>query len=156
MTQFPATRFDPAQLRALADAAGPKTYARGESYAGGQVSLLSLSTDRVIAEAYGTENYAVRLLGGGSSFTGSCNCPAFDAAGFCKHMVAVALTANAVLADGEELDSLCSELAAHLASFGHQELIAYACERAETNPALFRRIAVDAGLTPRIVEDEDW
>lgn len=98
----PATappRFDPQALRELA---GEAVFARGEAYhRGGQVELLSDDGRRVLARVLGTEVYRSELRGGGTEIDGTCSCPAFADHGFCKHLVATALAANAAAGAGE-------------------------------------------------------
>ena len=144
------TRFDPATLR---ERAGAKSFARGEGYANpGQVDLLSMATDRIIAEVHGGESYGVRLLGSGSKIDATCDCPAFEDAGFCKHIVAVALLTNEMLEAGAATDTLIADIRTYLASFTKDGLVDYALGLAESIPPLFRRLGYDADLEPR----DDW
>ena len=158
MSKASAPRFDPAAIKRAADAAGAKCYARGEGYfQQGQVALLSISQDKVIARAFGSETYAVRLTGEAMRIEGECTCPAFEDAGFCKHMVAAMLTANAAFAAGEKPDDRCAAIEAHLQALGHAELVGLITRLAETTPSLFRRLAADAGQPcPDDNFDEDW
>src|SRR6267378_4800633 len=90
-------RFDIGRLRELA---GEKAFARGEAYYhGGQVQILVLEPGRVLAQVAGTEDYRTELTGRGKEIDGACSCPAFEDWGFCKHMVAAALAANAAGSD---------------------------------------------------------
>ena len=50
----------------------------------------------MLAQVAGTEDYRVNLIGKGETIKGECTCPAFDDYGFCKHMVATALSANEI------------------------------------------------------------
>ena len=85
-------RFDVATLRKLA---GAKVFARGEEYhADGQVELLSVERNRVLAQVAGSEDYRTVLTGRGKKIGGECSCPAYTDWGFCKHMVAAALAVN--------------------------------------------------------------
>src|SRR6266851_1467203 len=87
-------RFDVTALRNLA---GGKVFERGEDYHDdGQVEILSLEPERVLAEVAGTDDYRIVLTGRGKKIGGECSCPAFSDWGFCKHMVATALAANEV------------------------------------------------------------
>src|SRR5581483_8636720 len=86
-------RFDVETLRELA---GKKAFARGEEYFDAElVEILIIEPARVLAQVAGSENYRTELRGRGKSVDGHCSCPAFRDFGFCKHMVAVALAANA-------------------------------------------------------------
>ena len=89
-----APQFDRDHLRKLA---GDKVYARGVAYhANGQVEIVTIEPNRVVAEVTGSEVYRSELNGSGEHFSGGCSCPAFSDWGFCKHLVATALAANAV------------------------------------------------------------
>ncbi len=92
-------RFDVAVLR---EQAGPKVFARGEEYhRDGQVDLLSVERNRVLAQVTGSEDYRTVLTKRGKKIGGECSCPAFRDWGFCKHMVATGLAANDVADDGQ-------------------------------------------------------
>jgi uncharacterized Zn finger protein len=146
----PAPRFDPQAIKNIADLVGPKCFARGVAYAEqGQIGILAIAEDRVIAEAYGTEVYSVRLTGAKKRIAGTCTCPAFDDSGFCKHMVAAMLVTNAQLEAGEMPDQICEGMAAFLARMSDAKLRSFIMELAETNSSLFRRLAFEAGLEPR-------
>ena len=94
------TRFD---LAAIRRQAGGKTFERGKEYFEDDcVEILSLEPKRVIAQVAGTEDYrTVVTVDGKEEYGGECSCPAFGDFGFCKHMVAAALAANAVKDDSE-------------------------------------------------------
>jgi uncharacterized Zn finger protein len=97
MTTKHRARFDIDVLRELA---GGKVFARGEAYyRDGQVEILVIEPGRVLAQVAGTEDYRTKLTGHGKNFDGECTCPAFEDWGFCKHLVATALTVNALRAD---------------------------------------------------------
>lgn len=150
MTAPTTPRFDPATLLATA---GAKVFARGEGYANpGQISLLSIAPDRIIAEVIGSETYGVRLTGSGTDMGGHCDCPAFEDAGFCKHIVAVALFVNESLEAGAKADTLVADIRTYLASFTKDGLVDYVASLAESLPQLFRRLGYDADLEPR----DDW
>ncbi len=58
-------RFD---IEAIRDLVGATTFSRGEAYhRGGQVELLSLAPDRVLAQVAGTEDYTTQLVGRGDT-----------------------------------------------------------------------------------------
>ncbi len=93
-------RFD---VDALRDLAGAKVFARGEIYQrDGQVRILALEPGRVLSQVAGTEDYRTELNGRGKQISGAVLvAPAFEDWGFCKHMVATALAANAEGGDAE-------------------------------------------------------
>src|SRR5437588_11373389 len=89
---MPQRRFEPGALR---EPAGDKIYARGEAYCReGNVSIIRIDTRCVLAQVGGTD-YRCEIKGRGKRIDGECSCPAFEDRGFCKHLVATALTANA-------------------------------------------------------------
>jgi uncharacterized Zn finger protein len=93
MTANSKPRFD---IKALRQIAGDKVFERGEEYfSDGQVEILSVEPGRVLAQVAGTEDYRTVLTGRAAKIGGECSCPAFGDWGFCKHMVATALAANA-------------------------------------------------------------
>src|SRR5919197_5163987 len=93
-------------LDTVRELAGGKAFARGqEYYRDGSVELLSVTPKRVVAQVAGTEDYRTVLTGRGTEIDGECSCPAFEDWGFCKHMVATALAANAA-GDGAEAEAV--------------------------------------------------
>jgi uncharacterized Zn finger protein len=145
MTKTGLPRFDPGELAALA---GDRAFARGEAYhRDGQVTILSLTADRVLAQVAGTEDYRVTLSGRGRAIGGSCTCRAFEEYGFCKHMVATALAANEAAANGQAdgADSL-GRIRAHLKTKSVDALVDLIADMAERDPALFRKLDLAAGI----------
>jgi uncharacterized Zn finger protein len=146
ITKTHLPRFDPGELAALA---GDRAFARGEAYhRGGQVAILSLTADRVLAQVAGTEDYRVTLSGRGRAIDGSCSCRAFEDYGFCKHMVATALAANEAAASGqaEGTDAL-GRIRAHLRTKSVDALVDLIADLAERDPALFRKLDLAAAIT---------
>jgi uncharacterized Zn finger protein len=136
-------RFDVAALRELA---GEKTFARGEAYhRGGQVRMLTNEPGRILAQVEGAENYRTHLVGRDRRIGGACSCPAFQDRGFCKHMVAVALAANAndVEAEGE---GALSRIRNHLKRKDVNALVAMIVDIAERDPAVFRKLDMAAAV----------
>jgi uncharacterized Zn finger protein len=108
-------RFDIEAVRGLV---GDKVFARGEAYhRDGQVRILTIEPDRVLAQVAGSENYRTHLVGRGKKPAGACSCPAFMDRGFCKHMVALALTANAGGGETEEI-GVTARIRRHLTDKG--------------------------------------
>ncbi len=143
MTGQAAPRFDVAAVQRLA---GGKTFSRGESYFRyGQVTIISLGPSRVLARVEGTEDYRTRLTGRGRSVGGDCSCPAFEDQPFCKHMVAVALAANAA---GNEVEAPGGDPVArirdHLMARDAQALVDMIIDLAEQDPDLFRKLDLAA------------
>ena len=138
MTVENLQRFDVAALKRLAGGA----FARGEAYhREGRVDILAIEPRRVLARVSGTEDYRVNLLGAGETIKGECDCPAFDDYGFCKHMVATALAANAT-GHGEQSSGVLARIRAHLEDKSNGVLVAMIVELAERDPALFRKLEI--------------
>lgn len=63
------------------------------------MEILRQEPGRVAARVSGTEDHRTVPTGSGTDIGGQCSCPAFEDWGFCKHLVAVALTADESDAD---------------------------------------------------------
>jgi uncharacterized Zn finger protein len=134
-------RFD---VDALQDLAGDKVFARGEAYhRDGQVAILSIGPNRVLARVAGTEDYRTELTGRGKKIGGSCSCPAFEDWGFCKHMVAAALAANEAAGTAEG-DGAFARIRDYLKSKSVDSLVEMIMELAERDAALFRKLDLAA------------
>src|SRR5690349_9276703 len=154
MTKRTVLRFD---VDALRDHAGDRAFARGETYhRGEQVRILLIDPARIVAQVSGSEDYRTELTGRGKSIGGHCSCPAFSDYGFCKHMVAVGLAANA-LGDDAGAGAL-SQMRDHLRSKSVDFLADMIVEMAERDLSLFRKLELgattaqldDAGLEARL------
>ena len=145
MTIKTRPRFDIETLRELA---GEKVFARGEAYhRDGTVQILAIDRRRVLAQVEGTDDYRTEVTGRGRQIGGECSCPAFSDWGFCKHMVATALAANAAGgdADGEGADPL-SRIRDHLRAKSVDALVQIIVDLAERDAALFRKLDVAAAV----------
>ena len=137
-----APRFD---LDALRSVAGETVFARGQDYhRKGQVTILSIEQNRVLARVSGTEDYRTVLTGRGKKIGGECSCPAFEDWGFCKHMVATALAAN----DGGETAAddagALSRIRRHLQKKTAGALVEMIIGLAERDTELFRTLELAA------------
>lgn len=136
-------RFD---IDALRDRAGDVTFERGTAYhRDGLVEIQRLDPDRVLARVVGTEDYRIALTGIGASFGGECSCPAYRDQGFCKHMVATALAANAAVGhalsgEAAEFDDTSTRIRRHLRTKGVESLVELVMELAVRDPILFSRL----------------
>lgn len=131
-------RFD---IDVLRETAGAKVFARGEAYhRDGQVQILVVKPERVLAQVTGTEDYRTELRGYGNSIDGECSCPAFEQFGFCKHMVATALAANDFRADEVESGGALGRIRDHLRQKGIDALVEMIVGLVEQDPALFRKL----------------
>lgn len=139
MTATGRPRFD---LEALQERAGTTTFARGKAYhREGAVNILVLEPRRVLAEVAGTEDYRTLLTGRGADIGGECSCPAFDDWGFCKHMVAAALAANAAGGDAEaEGAATLARIRRYLKKKGVDALVEMIVDLAERDDALLRKL----------------
>lgn len=146
MSSKAQSRFD---LPTLKDLAGDRVFARGEQYCrDGMVDILGVEPNRIVARVAGTEDYRTVVTGAGTAVDGECSCPAFERAGFCKHMVAVALAANADAAAGETgSDGTLARVRAYLKTRGVDALVEMIVELAEWDPALLRKLEIGAAAT---------
>lgn len=137
------TRFD---VKALRDLVGAKVFARGEAYyRDGQVEILSIRADLVAAQVAGSEDYHTELSGRGRNIGGLCSCPAFADWGFCKHIVATALAANAAGPEAEAAGAgRLARIRDHLRRKGVDELVDTIVNLAERDPALFHKLDLAA------------
>lgn len=134
-------RFAPNHLRTLAGAAA---FARGEALlAAGAVNLWSAGSEQIIAVVRGGEDYRVRLRGSASRISGDCTCPAFDREGWCKHLVATALAANAA---GDDAPDRIGAIRTHLLGLGAAALADMLLDLAGRDLALLRRLDLAANL----------
>jgi uncharacterized Zn finger protein len=138
-----AARFDPDTLRQFA---GDKVFSRGKAYfRDGQVQILLLEKNRVLAQVSGSEDYRTELNGRGETLEGHCSCRAFEDWGFCKHMVAVGLAANA--AGTAEDGGALSRIRDHLKTKSIEALVEVIVKIAERDLQLFRRLELDAATS---------
>ena len=134
----------PSELR---DLAGAKVFARGEAYfAEGRVRLLSVDEIRVLASVTGTETYRAELRWRARVWSGTCDCPAYEDADFCKHLVAVGLAVGATGADQPS-----TRLRAHLVGKGADALADLLIDLAARDPALWKVLESEVGDA----EDDD-
>jgi len=136
-----SARFD---IDALRELAGEKVFARGVAYHDdGQVVILAIERDRVLAQVAGSEDYRTQLNGRGKTIGGNCSCPAFEDWGFCKHMVATALAANAAGPEAAGADAL-ARIRDHLKARGVDALVQMVLDLAERDMTLFRKLDIAA------------
>ena len=133
---------------ALEELAGRQSLARGRDYfTRGAVQLLAIEPSRVLATVSGSENYSVKLTGRGKAINGECSCPAFEDSGFCKHMVAAVLAANAAGGAEAEGSGTLSRIRKHLKAKGTDALVETIVELAERDPAFFRKLDMASAAT---------
>jgi hypothetical protein len=136
------TRFD---VEALRELAGEKVFARGQAYhRDGEVEILVIEPDRILAQVAGSEDYRTELTGRGEDIGGECSCPAYQDWGFCKHMVAAALAANSMTDAETEAGGALSRIRGHLSQQGADALVEMILSLAERDQALFRKLSLAA------------
>src|SRR5216684_671700 len=136
-------RFD---LAALRDVASEKVFARGAAYhEDGQVEIVTFDRTRVVARVIGSEVYRCELAGMGKKFSGACSCPAFSDWGFCKHLVATALTANSLGSEAlEQAFGRFAKIREHLRGKGVEGLVEMVVGLAERDPSLLKELELSA------------
>ncbi len=76
-----------------------RLFVRGVGYhEGGRVDVVGVDGDTVLAHVTGEDTYAVEMTPEIGGFGAHCTCPAFEDWQVCKHLAAVALTANGMTA----------------------------------------------------------
>ena len=144
MTTGNQPRFD---LDVLRQSAGEKVFARGVAYhRDGQVEILLVEPDRVLAQVEGSENYRVEITGHGKNYGGECSCRAFADWGYCKHLVATAIAANDLSAGATDRAGALGRIRDHLTKKGVDALADLVLDLAMKDPALFRQLETAAAL----------
>ncbi len=135
-------------VTALREVAGEKVFARGVAYHDdGQVEIIMIDRKRVLARVVGSEVYRAELTGIGAKFSGECSCPAFSDWGFCKHLVATALTANDLRpGEIERAAGRFTKIRDHLRAKGVEPLIEMIIGIAERDPALLEMLELAAAI----------
>ena len=136
-------RFDVGELR---DLAGEKVFERGIAYhEDGHVEIVTFESTRVLARVVGSEIYRCELVGAGKKFSGECSCPAFSDWGFCKHLVATALTANSLGPEAlEQTSNRFAKIREHLRAAGLERLVEMVVGFAERDPSLLKELELSA------------
>jgi uncharacterized Zn finger protein len=147
---LPVAWFEDADLRRLA---GGGSYGRGVGYVSAVAELDELP-DGVVATVHGTGAYRVRLFDRDGVLAGSCTCPVGQDGAFCKHCVAVGLAwlgeAGSDQADGRVQRGRVRrsrkklDVGAYLRSLDSDELVGLLLAAAEDDPALHRRLSLQA------------
>ena len=128
--------FPPIPADVLRRAAGANAYARGVAYhRDGRVALISTGPERALARVVGTEAYRVELVLHAGDIGGTCECPAFEDSGFCKHMVATTLAAS----ESDPVDRL-GAVRSHLLAQSPDSLVARILHIAERDDRLLAEI----------------
>ncbi|MGW7259022.1 SWIM zinc finger family protein [Streptomyces sp. NPDC054834] len=137
--------FDEDDLRALA---GPRSFERGRGYLAA-VTAVEVGDGWITATVHGAEAYQAELtLDGSDGLAGECDCPYGMEGNFCKHLVALGLTAlaepEAVPRQRGRARTRAQELDAWLAALSRDELLALVREQVAEDRQLARRLELRA------------
>ncbi|MGW2745008.1 SWIM zinc finger family protein [Streptomyces sp. NPDC001450] len=137
--------FDEDDLRALA---GPRSFERGRGYLAA-VTAVEVGDGWITATVHGTDAYEAELtLDGPDGLAGECDCPHGMEGNFCKHLVALGLTAlaepEAVPRQRGRARTRAQELDAWLATLSRDELLALVREQVAEDRQLARRLELRA------------
>lgn len=135
----------------LEDAAGTLSFDRGRLYLDA-VDDFEATAAEITATVYGTSLYHVSLTARNRQLAGNCSCPYGQEGAFCKHCVAVGLTAVkdgvARLIDvgpAHGRPDGTTPLESWLASLSKEDLLAELVELLDDDPDLRRRFELRAG-----------
>lgn len=143
------------QLRRLA---GQSSFERGQRYASqGRVTVESITKGEIRATVRGTERYRVHLAKEGSDYDWSCDCPAAEGHGFCKHLVAAVIAARESATSQPPTESTDkpndSDLRTFLRSQSAERLAGLLMELAESDSAIEKRLLlIKAESDPRALK----
>ena len=120
--------------KTIRDKVQDSSFQRGERYYDhGMVDYVIRRGDRLFAKVHGSEElpYDTAVFLNGDTFTASCTCP-YDWGGYCKHIVAVALTH---LRDADSIEQR-PPLEQTLSAMNADELRALALRMVERDPRM--------------------
>lgn len=137
--------FTEAGLRARA---GSRSFDRAQGYLDA-VTVTEVGDGWITATVHGTHPYAVELsLDGGDAPAGECDCPYGQEGNFCKHLVAVGLTAlsraQSLPGQRNRARTRTQSLDAWLAALSREDLLALVREQLGEDPQLRRRLELRA------------
>jgi hypothetical protein len=145
----------------LIELAGPRVVERGRAYfMQGRVTIEAMSRSTIEATVDGTDLYEVQLERVSSRSRGpfggidwSCSCPAAEDGSFCKHCVAVALTAEREFAVGAATTRTqptksksgrgtvtAADIGAHVGAMDHDRLVSIVTELAGSDREFRQRL----------------
>lgn len=123
----------------LRDLAGEGAFARGKKYTQeGRAQVEEVSAHQVTGSVRGGARYDVALFLDGDEVHGDCNCPAAADGDFCKHQVALALTARGAGASAES-----SSAEASLAAFLRAQSVELLADKLLSIAAEYREVEKD-------------
>lgn len=88
----------------------------------------------------------MRLQGRGESIQGRCTCPAYEDAGFCKHLVATGLVANSALIEESLPADALALIAGHIAMLDKAQLVRLLLELARSDWRVLRSLGFELGV----------
>jgi len=138
---MPDTFSMPALLEddSLHQLAGEGAFTRGEKYAQeNRASVDEISARQITGQVRGSTRYTVTLLLNRKRLSGDCNCPAAAEGDFCKHQVALAITARGSqnLETHSQVDDLRAFLLAQSPEVLADKLLSFALEYREVEKDL--------------------
>lgn len=127
-------------LDALKQVAGEKIFARGALYhKEGAVEIISFGKNRVRARILGTHIYEAELSLNSGKISGRCSCPADRDYGFCKHLVAVALSVKDLEPGAQKTTkSRMEKIRDYLHGLDKEALARLVLSHAESDPAILK------------------
>jgi len=132
-----------AQLLSLA---GKPAYQRGLAlFKSGNISKLSIQTEKVTALVEGTSTYRVSLTSRSTGVDYQCDCPVGQRGDFCKHAVAVALALQGESDDAATIPADSDQtIRNYLAQLPLDNLLDIIIEQCDWNPVLKNKLAMRA------------
>lgn len=127
-------------VESLRDIAGEKVFTRGVAYhKEGAVDIIDLEETRVRARIVGSEIYEAELGLVNGKISGHCSCPANRDFGFCKHLVAMALTVNDMKPDAmQKTKSRIESVRDYLHELPKESLVAMIMGQAESDSEMLK------------------
>ncbi|HEX3812376.1 MAG TPA: hypothetical protein VHX59_05995 [Mycobacteriales bacterium] len=133
----------------LRDAAGDVVFARGEDYVR-HVRDLRVDDSRARASVRATRAYDVLLDWTGGRISGTCTCPHNAEGNFCKHLVAVGLSALGYSSDGRPDDVEIGDYLEHLDRDALRDLVLALVDRDESALRVVQTRALASGSADAI------
>lgn len=118
------------------------TYARGAEYLHqGRVLVTREAPDSISATVIGNQPYEAHLSIRRRALDFRCSCPVGTDGAFCKHLVALALTATGRSSPGDAEELSAAELRSWLATLEHAELVELLAGAADDDEELREQLA---------------
>lgn len=129
-------------IESLRNIAGDKVFDRGVAYhKEGAVDITNLEENCVRASIVGSKIYEAELKLANGKISGHCSCPADRDFGFCKHLVATALTVNDMKTNAaQKTKSRIDLVRDYLHELPKESLVAMIMGQAESDPQMLKGI----------------